>query len=546
MKNIKKYLIVPSLLLGANFVYAQKPVEAQQEIIKNFDARLIDAEKVSTTPLLPSIDTATRPQTYNVQPRSVGVTYLAPKLRPIALKPEPPSAMYNGYVKAGYGSPNSPYLQAGYQLSQPKLYNIGLKLNHHSANAQSIENQRFSMTGATVNGTFFAPNGMGIEADLGYNANAQWLYGYDQTKRRFSEEAARQHFNGLDVGARLYNSQRTMADFDYGVGVRFYTLGDNFGAGETNFDIKAEGTKWFSEKHPLNLTVRANFNALDTNGGVNQSLNTIFIKPNFTFHGDFFKVHVGMNLVNYKDNFYPMPDIEATVNAIGSQLVAYAGWKGDFVINSLRNISNYNPYIITQRKLGGTSIRIENTQQTELYGGVKGALSSLDYQAQVGYQQNNNLALFLADTAEDFRRFRTLYDSVSIFNIRGTVTMRLIERLELTGTISQNIYTNKREERAWGLPSLDLNVGAKYTLIADKAFARGNLFVQNGVNYRNAQGQADRLGALLDMSLGAEYWASKNFGVFFDINNLLNNKRERWANYPIYGLNIMGGLSARF
>jgi hypothetical protein len=546
MKNIKKYLIVPSILWSANFLYAQKPVEAQQEIIKNFDARLIDAEKVSTTPLLPAIDTTTRPQTYNVQPRSVGVAYLAPKLRPIALKPDPPSAMYNGYVKAGYGSPNSPYVQAGYQFSQPKLYNVGLKINHHSADYKNIENQRFSMTGASLNGAFFAPNGMGIEADLGYNANAQWLYGYDHVRRTFSKEAARQHFNGLDLGARLYNSQRTMADFDYGVGVRFYTLADNFSASETNFDIKAEGTKWFSEKHPLNLTIRANFNALDTNGSVNQSLNTIFIKPNFTFHGDIFKVRVGMNLVSYKDEFYPMPDLEATVNAIGNQLVAYAGWKGDFVINSLRNISNYNPYIVTQRKLGGNSLRIENTQQTEFYGGLKGALSFLDYQAQIGYQQNNNLALFLADTAEEFRRFTTLYDSVSIFNIRGTVTMRLIKRLELTGTISQNIYTTQTQERAWGLPSLDVNVGAKYTLITDKAFARGNLFVQNGVNYRNAQGQADRLGALFDLSLGAEYWASKNFGFFFDVNNLLNNKRQRWFNYPIYGLNIMGGLSARF
>lgn len=546
MTNIKKYLLVPSVLLSTGFLYAQKPVEAQQEIIKNFDARLIDAEKVRPVPLLPSIDTSTRPQTYSVQPRSVGVAYIAPKLRPIALKPEPPTSMYNGYVKAGYGSPNSPYVQAGYQFGQAKLYNVGLNVNHHSANYKSLENQRFSLTNVVAKGAFFAPNGMGIEGDIGFNSNAQWLYGYDHERKTFSSSSAKQFFNGLEMGARLYNSQRTMADFDYGVGVRYYNLWDNFSANENSFDIKAEGTKWFAETNPLNVTIRANFNSLDTNGSVSQSLNTIFIKPNFTFHGDIFKVRVGMNLVSYKDDFYPMPDLEATVNALGNQVVAYAGWKGDFLINSLRNLSSYNPYIITQRKEKGKSIQIQNTQQTEFYGGLKGTLSSLDYQAQVGYQSNNNLALFLADTADDFRRFTTLYDTVSIFNIRGTITMRLIKRLELTGTLSQNIYSSKNQERAWGLPSLDLNVGAKYTIIADKAFARGNLYVQNGVNYRNAQGQADRLGALYDLSLGAEYWASKNFGFFFDINNLLNNKRQRWFNYPIYGLNIMGGLSARF
>jgi hypothetical protein len=48
------------------------------------------------------------------------------------------------------------------------------------------------------------------------------------------------------------------------------------------------------------------------------------------------------------------------------------------------------------------------------------------------------------------------------------------------------------------------------------------------------------------LSLGGELFFSKNVGVFFDANNLLNLKRERWYNYPTFGLNILGGITARF
>ena len=51
---------------------------------------------------------------------------------------------------------------------------------------------------------------------------------------------------------------------------------------------------------------------------------------------------------------------------------------------------------------------------------------------------------------------------------------------------------------------------------------------------------------LLDLNVGGSYQFAKNFGVFLDVNNMLNNKRERWYNYPMVGLNFLAGLTARF
>jgi hypothetical protein len=513
--------------------------DQSQEVIKNFDARLIETEKVRTTPYLPAVDTSVRAQTYSVPNRSVNLDYLPPKLRPVAMKVEALPPQYDGYVKAGYGMPNSPYFDAAYRLTEPKKYNLNLKLKHHAADFKTIANQRFATTGGDISGSFFAPkNGLAVDGQVGFKQDAQWYYGYNHAKDTFNSDASRQHFNLFNIGASVYNAAKTAADIDYRADVKFYNLSDFQGIHENEFALDLKATKWIQEKHPIGIALKGEFLSNDTvSNGKTQDLNTLRLQPFFIYHADLFKFKVGANLGYYKDDFYPMPDLEASVN-LGS-ISAYAGWKGDFIRYTYRNLATYNPYVIPRSK-------INVGQQLEYFGGVKGAFSFLDYQIQTGWSTYRNLALFLADSTDKFKRFKTIYDTVGIFNVRATITARPIKDLEITGTLSQNAYSPNKEERAWGLPSLDWNIAAKYMLLPEKAFVKANLFVQNGVNYKNAAGQADRLGALFDLSVGAEYWFAKNIGAFVDANNLLNVKRERWFNYPTYGLNIYGGITARF
>ena len=114
---------------------------------------------------------------------------------------------------------------------------------------------------------------------------------------------------------------------------------------------------------------------------------------------------------------------------------------------------------------------------------------------------------------------------------------------------SQNIYTANTQKAAWGLPSTDVNVSAKYNVVSkgdQTAVAKASLFVQNGVPFKNSASNIERLSPLFDINIGGELWFSKNIGAFVDINNLLNLKRQRWQNYPNLGLNILGGFTARF
>ena len=122
----------------------------------------------------------------------------------------------------------------------------------------------------------------------------------------------------------------------------------------------------------------------------------------------------------------------------------------------------------------------------------------------------------------------------------------LFEGFEIIGAFSQNIYDLDNEEKPWHLPALTVNVGGRYTTLENKLTVRGDFFLENGVPFVNAEGEADNLNALFDVSLGAEYYFSERFGGFVQLNNLANNRRERWFRYPTFGINALAGIMVRF
>ena len=73
------------LALGfSTLAFGQLETE-EVDVIKNFDARLLDSERTVVEPELPPLDTTTKRQTYNFITKTTEVEYLPPKIRPIAM-----------------------------------------------------------------------------------------------------------------------------------------------------------------------------------------------------------------------------------------------------------------------------------------------------------------------------------------------------------------------------------------------------------------------------------------------------------------------------
>jgi len=82
--------------------------------------------------------------------------------------------------------------------------------------------------------------------------------------------------------------------------------------------------------------------------------------------------------------------------------------------------------------------------------------------------------------------------------------------------------------------SLRWNAFEQLILKADIEAFSGAKALLPGNNIRNMKGGSD-------LSVGAEFKINKMFSAWFDINNLFNSQYQYWNNYPVYGLQAIGG-----
>jgi hypothetical protein len=509
-------------------------------IFKDFNARLLESNKIPVTPNLPPLDTTTKRLDYIVPPKQAVVNYETPTLRPVGMRTAGREDVYNGFLKAGGGIPGSLYGEAGYYLRPSDQFDARLWLRHHSANADRVlENQRFFNNDIAASSNIFINDKIAVEAQGAYSFDRVHFYGYDHDSLSFDAESIRQDYKILDLGARLFNVERNEADLNYFVTPKFYVFNDFFSNRETGFNLHFGATKWFNEKHPLTIAIRTDFTRFEDTAV--QRLNNIYLQPSFAFHSDAFKAKIGGNFTSNRDIFYVFPDVELNLSIFGDGFQLFAGAGGDLRKNTYRTISEYNPFIQIR------GVELQNTQFRDYFGGIKGNLGWLEYTGRVAYSQATDLALFqtlFANTG--ITRFTVLYDTVNIFNLRGSFKLKPVDGLTVGGTLSSSVFDPNNEEKAWGLPNIEGNVFGQYALLDGKAQLKANMYFADQINYLDTNDLPQKTNALLDLSLGGSYYFTKNIGAFLDINNLLNNRRERWHDYPMFGLNILGGITARF
>ncbi|CAH1002235.1 hypothetical protein LEM8419_03153 [Neolewinella maritima] len=515
-------------------------------VVTNFEARLTDAERVRVNPAPPPTDTTSRRQTYTILPRPLEVEYPAPTIRPRAVRREEQEEIKNGYAKIGLGVPNALYGDLSYDLTGQDNLDLGLFANHYSFNNdKNLANQRASDTKIGARGNYLFEQGFAVKGGLSYDTRSRYYYGYNfpeferDSNLTFDQDEVRQRFNTFALDAQIYNGTRTEGDIDYRAGISLYLMDADPSVRETGMDITVGGTKWINGTNPLDVTFRADFTSFkDTSS---QSLNVFSLSPSYTvLIADRIKLKAGVHLTSQEDDFDIFPNVSASAVIIEGLLSAFAGVEGNVVKNTLRSLSDYNPWI-------NTRLRVRNSEATRFYGGVEGTFRRIAYRAEAGYKYLDNLALYTTRRdGSGIPMFDVIYDDGSQVYLQGTATLPLVENLDLSATFVQRFYSMEDEEKPFHLPSLSLNAAGIYTLANIPLQLRADLFLENGLPYQTAEGGTDNLNALLDLSLSAEYTITDTFGAWVRVNNLLNNKRERFFQYPTIGTNFMVGGTASF
>ena len=537
---MKIFLVFSMILFTCHFVSAQG--KEQMEVIKDYKADIPETPRFElNASFLPS-DTSGRKQKYNLLLRPFEVSYITPNLKPLRMISEENPENYPGFLSLGLGLPLNRALIGHYALSPNPQSMVSIDVEHRGMNNhKAVENQRYSQSLGIVKAEVFTKAGYTISGDFNYAQQNRYFYGYNQYNieknktSTFLPADVRRQFQDFGGKISFYNHLPTVGKFDYRADLATYSFGDNLKNKENGLAAQFNLAYNLSESNVLSVGLLSDLTKYTFEKDTAQRLNQFFIAPSYSFHSDKFKINVGAKLGLNNGQAVVLPNVETDFQIMADKLSIFLGVKGAIEKQNFRLLATENPFIVN-------NISIENANNTDIYAGIKGQTGGISFRIEGSHRSVDNLALYLTNR-DSIPKFNVVYDTARILSFGGEIMYQLQEGINIRAAIKQRIYQLNTELKAWHLPSFTAMFGVGYT----KNKIKLNLDVnsENGVPYLGSEGPLN-LDPLIEVNLGGRYSITKQMEAFIQLNNLLNNKRQRWQYYENFGINFLAGLQMRF
>ena len=101
------------------------------------------------------------------------------------------------------------------------------------------------------------------------------------------------------------------------------------------------------------------------------------------------------------------------------------------------------------------------------------------------------------------------------------------------------------EAKAWGLIPVEFTTDLRWQVLKD-LWLKADLWAFEGAAYRSPDGSAHYGNGGFDLDGGVEFRITRMLNLWFQMNNILNDKYQRWHQYPVYGFNFLGGIIFSF
>lgn len=272
-----------------------------------------------------------------------------------------------------------------------------------------------------------------------------------------------------------------------------------------------------------------------------QVTNNLFeLAPEFVYYSDKFTFHGGVTPAWNNNTVVVLPNIYAEVPLEKNVLTIQAGWVGNYIANSFRTLSGENPYM-------QDPVFLNNTKEVQYYGGIKASVSKhFNFNARAAFINYNDVPLFINDSLDGKSFYIKNERRINNLQIHGDMNFINQDKFTLTAGLDLNSYTGLLDNaKAWELIPLKVT-GSLRWFAFKQLLIKGDIMAFSGAKALLSNGNEKTLKGGTDLSVGGEFKINKQFSAWLDFNNLLNSKYERWNNYPVYGLQVIGGILIHF
>lgn len=540
--SLRSFLFLMIFYISINTVKAQNDSSRRQtiEITSSYKPVLKNTVKINLYASPITADTSRPRLSYKVPPQNLFFTYQPVALRPLALDID--TSMHLGdrnQLKVGFGSFTTPYVAGAFSFGDGKKNLLNLYGNYISSRG-NIQNQDFSEINVRGDGSIFTPKNE-IYANAGFAQHEYYQYGYDHSIDSFGKADIRRSYQDFSAGIGMRNIAVNDLNFIYDPHMELHAFSRENKATETTFILNVPAEKKFSESVSFKLNATVNLDKYQLKDSSLQVTNNLFeLAPEFVYYSDKFTFHGGVTPAWNNNTVVVLPNIYAEVPLEKNVLTIQAGWVGNYIANSFRTLSGENPYM-------QDPVFLNNTKEVQYYGGIKASVSKhFNFNARAAFINYNDVPLFINDSLDGKSFYIKNERRINNLQIHGDMNFINQDKFTLTAGLDLNSYTGLLDNaKAWELIPLKVT-GSLRWFAFKQLLIKGDIMAFSGAKALLSNGNEKTLKGGTDLSVGGEFKINKQFSAWLDFNNLLNSKYERWNNYPVYGLQVIGGILIHF
>lgn len=501
--------------------------------------------------------------TYPITPINLSLPRLTLEATPLQKNYAPPRLdLYPGFVRAGYGNFASPLLEMRYMATKVADFNYALQLNHQSFGKgpvkaeQSADSHTNFGTDASYFGGLFE-----VYGGLKWNQDKYSFYGVNPSV--FEDptyETSDNVLNTIQFKAGIREIEKT-GPFTYEGELSIRSFNDSYMVTENEIGIKAAAKFRPSD----DWTGKVGISYFTTNPedlfySVNR--NYFAIRPEVSYQYDAFRFSAGLNIVSENDSiadkssdFRIFPVLKASYQ-FAEEFGFYGEFSGDVNRNTYFSFVRENPFLGPSRQL------LNTVNNYKIKGGIEGQFQeSFHYNAGIDVSRYNQMHFFV-NSGSDSSRFEVVYDDKStVFNINAELGFRISEMYTLGSRLDLYQYDLNLQQEAWHRPTWEVRVNNQIKPV-EQLLIQANVNFMGGLKARGMPISPDlgsiggimvdqvfeveNLKTIADLQLKADYKITDRIFVFAEGNNILNGKNTRWLNYPVRGIQLIGGASFKF
>ena len=458
-----------------------------------------------------------------------------------------PIAPFQNYVKVGFGNYISPLVEVSVSKKIEKI-KFRASLFHESFARGPIDDEfsgssrsMFDFTAKYESKTF------SISPYLEINNDKYNFYGNaNRINTGFSSEAPDEvRYNFLALGTFLNGRKKSLKYYlKVEAANDLQKLKDSFDLSKEPYFETLGG---FSIKIDTSFSTGLDFEGYYSNysSGISYTRSLIQAAPWVRYKKNDLDVKAGFRIASSeslnveKSGLYPFLDLKFRI---------HPDWEVNGFVDGGFDRNNLDRLIAQNEFLDDSLLILNKETHLRLGGRVYGTpIENVRIGVESSYSTINDLPFFVP-SSQDSSRFTIIYDNDKIEKFNAIIDASYSPNS--TSTYSAKLefssYSLNSLDEPWHLPIFQMSLNSVHNINHKVIFLTEFVSLSGIESPTNSNSENETLQAIFDLNIGVKYLITNRSSVFFNANNLFNNKYERYIGYPVRGASFKIGGKYRF